>query len=138
MIKNERQYKITKRWLRDFKSALKQVAQKEPDVDPLLIEVEMNAIRSQISEFKNDIRQYERLKVRKKTTLKSVYQIGEMLVMARIMSKMTQKQLASKIGVAEQQVQRWEDNNYESTSLHTIFEIAKQLNITSTTFYISI
>lgn len=139
MIKNERQYKITKRFLKEFNSALKQVLRKkEPDIDPLLIQAEANGIKSKIDEFKKDLNEYRRLKIRKRTPVTSVYEIGEMLIRARIMNRMTQKRLADAIGVPEQQVQRWEDENYSKAALHTIYEIAKALNISSSAFLMSI
>lgn len=49
MIKNQRQYEITKRWRRDFKAALEEVREKD---DPLLVQLEAAAINSQIKEPK--------------------------------------------------------------------------------------
>jgi DNA-binding XRE family transcriptional regulator len=138
MIKNQRQYKITNKWLRDFTKALKEVSNKEPDVDPLLIQVEVNAIKSQIKEFKKDIKEYNRLKIRHTTPIKSVYDLGNALVKARIMNHLTQKQLGVMIGVKEQQVQRYEETDYQNAALHTILEIAKLLKVTSSSFSISI
>lgn len=138
MIKNERQFKITNKWLREFTKSLKEVGKSEIDVDPLLIQLEGSAIKSQIDEFKRDISEYKRLKVRKRTPIKSIFHIGKALISARIMNKLTQKQLANKLKLKEQQIQRWEEEEYSKCALHTIFEVATVLNLSSSTFCISI
>lgn len=138
MIKNERQYKITKGWLKNFGQALKEVSNKGEDIDPLLIQLEGDAIRSQMADLKKDIREYERLKIRKTIVVKSVFEISTMLISARIMRHMTQKQLAQKVGVAEQQIQRYEETDYQNASLSTIHNIANILNITTSTFHATI
>ncbi len=137
MIKNERQYKITKSWLSKFKVSLKQVLNSEAKGD-LLVMVEANAIKSQIDEFKRDIAQYDRLKRRVRTPIKSVYRIGDMLVMARIMNGFTQKKLAALMKMKEQQIQRYEETEYQNASLSTVFAIATALNISTSTFDMSI
>jgi transcriptional regulator with XRE-family HTH domain len=42
---------------------------------------------------------------------------------------MTKKELAAKIGVQEQQIQRYEKNRYASASLARLTEIARALEI---------
>lgn len=133
MIKNERQFKITNSWLRKFSDSLKEVKKKKsPEVHPLMIEAETNAIKSQIKEFRQDIREYNRLKTGNGSRINSIYEIGAALVKARIMNNLTQEQLGEKVGMAAQQIQRYEENNYSNAALHTIIEIGKELNLSST------
>ena len=49
------------------------------------------------------------------------------LIEARIAAKMTQRQLAERIGVAEQQVQRWEANDYSGVGLDRLQTVADAL-----------
>lgn len=133
MIKNEKQFKVTGGWLKKFTKALSEVKG-----DDLWANIERNAIKSQIDTFNAEIREYKRLKVRKTTSIGSVYKLGEMLIKARIMNNLTQKQFAITVGVNEQQIQRYEESNYESASLSTILNLATALNITSKSFDISI
>ena len=44
------------------------------------------------------------------------------LIEARIAAKLTQRQLAKRIGVAEQQIQRWEANGYSGVNLTRLQE----------------
>jgi len=49
------------------------------------------------------------------------------LIRARIASGLTHKDLAKRLGMAEQQIQQYEAKDYESVSLARIAEIAKAL-----------
>ena len=51
---------------------------------------------------------------------------------ARIARRWTQRQLADALGVAEQQVQRYEATGYRSASLARISDVADALNLTIT------
>ena len=138
MIKNERQLGITRKWLREFKQAHVDLLSNKENVDPIMLQAEVGGVLSQIKTFRKEISDYKRLKARHTTRVKSVYDIGEMLVKARIMLGMTQKQLADKINLKEQQIQRYEDTNYAKASLSTITGIAYELGVTSGSIWISI
>ena len=49
------------------------------------------------------------------------------LIRARIAAGLSQKELAERLGMPEQQIQRYEAKEYESVSLARISEIAKVL-----------
>jgi HTH-type transcriptional regulator / antitoxin HipB len=51
------------------------------------------------------------------------------LIKARIASGLTQKDLAEKIGVQEQQIQRYEANHYGSASFDRLRTIANALKV---------
>jgi HTH-type transcriptional regulator/antitoxin HipB len=53
------------------------------------------------------------------------------LIRARIASGLSQKELAKRLGMPEQQIQRYEAKEYESVSLARIAEIAKALQATN-------
>ncbi len=53
-----------------------------------------------------------------------------MLIKKRRLNGWTQEQLAEKLGIKEQQVQRYESTKYQSASLRRLIEIAKILEIT--------
>lgn len=53
--------------------------------------------------------------------------LPEMLIEERIRLGFTQKQLAEKMGLKEQQIQRYEANRYQSASLRRLQEVAKAL-----------
>ena len=53
-----------------------------------------------------------------------------MLIKKRRLNGWTQRQLAEKLGIKQQQVQRYESTKYQSVSLRRLIEIAKILEIT--------
>jgi ribosome-binding protein aMBF1 (putative translation factor) len=56
-----------------------------------------------------------------------VESLPEILIEERKRLGMTQKQLAEKLGIKEQQVQRYEATRYQSASLQRLCEVAKVL-----------
>jgi len=61
VIKDEKQYEITKFWLRRFEKSLILIEKKEikDDTHPMIKEVMIGQCKSQIEEFKDDISDYE-------------------------------------------------------------------------------
>ena len=55
--------------------------------------------------------------------------IGPMLIAARVASGVTQRELASRLGVAQPQVARWEATEYRSASLARVDAAARALGI---------
>jgi DNA-binding XRE family transcriptional regulator len=133
MITNERQLKITKSRLEGFQDALAQLqASKRPeDIDPLLWKAEQDAIKSTIEELEDDVNDYERLKAGKVKSVKvtSFDDVPRALIQARIAQGYTQKDLAEKLGVREQQVQHDEEILYSSASLSRLKRVAEVLGL---------
>ena len=128
MIKNERQYKITNSNLEKFKKTLLDLEKK--DVTPL-IELEKNSIKSQMTDLKREIDEYNDLKSGMVPIfeLNSIEQLPKTLIKARISLGLSQKKLGELIGLQEQQIQRYESTDYETASIAKIKEIAKTLNL---------
>ena len=61
MIKNERQYLITKAQVSRFVRTLEGLNEKE-GVHPLILKAQKEAVRSQLSDLEADLREYELLK----------------------------------------------------------------------------
>jgi ribosome-binding protein aMBF1 (putative translation factor) len=131
MIKNERQYLITKAQVRKFKDALAAFDAKTPEAHPLLVKAQREALESQLAELEMQLADYERLRSGKlKKFKKSSFQNLPMaLIRARIAKGLTQKDLARKLGVKEQQIQRYEETDYASASLRRINEVIQALDI---------
>lgn len=62
----------------------------------------------------------------------SLAELATVLVKARIARRWTQRQLAEALGIAEQQVQRYEATEYRSASLARICDVAAALDVTVT------
>ena len=134
MIKNERQYAVTKGQVENFARALAQLQSKmsrHTDVDPLLLKAEQDALRSQLAELRAEMKAYEALRTRRRTLLKlsSLDDLPRALIQARISQGLSQKELAQRLKVKEQQIQRYEATNYASASLTRLIRIGQALNL---------
>lgn len=131
MIKNERQYLITKAQAGKFREAIAAFDSKKPDAHPLLVKAQRDALESQLAELDAQLKEYERLRSGKLRKLKksSFQDLPTELIRARIARGMTQKDLARKLGLKEQQIQRYEETDYASASLHRVYEVIKALDI---------
>lgn len=131
MIKNEREYKITKASLAKFEQALALVAKLRQNSaqDSAKLKLQEDAGRSMLNELQEQIQEYEQLKSGKfdLTMLDGIDSLPSSLIRARIAVGWTQRELAKRLGTTEQQIQRYEATNYESASFRKISEIADAL-----------
>lgn len=130
MIKNERQYLITKAQVSRFVRTLEGLSE-EAGVHPLILKAQKEAVRSQLSDLEADLLEYESLKSGKfkLDQLKTVKEIPTILIKARIAQGLSQKDLAERLGLKEQQIQRYEATDYASARLTRIREIVEALDI---------
>ncbi|MBW4620479.1 MAG: helix-turn-helix domain-containing protein [Cyanosarcina radialis HA8281-LM2] len=134
MICNERQYLVTKAQIRKFELAIAELSSKTPPDDEnqkLRHQVHLDALNSQLEEMLEEVEEYENLKEGKieRLQLDDFQQLPEALIKARIVRGLTQEQLADRLGVKPQQVQRDEANKYASASFSKILEVQRALNI---------
>jgi HTH-type transcriptional regulator / antitoxin HipB len=131
MIQNERQYKITQTKLKDLKLDLAEV-DLAVDLHPLKILAQQNSLNILIGELEQEISDYDRLKSGevKQFPIESFQDLPCVMIKARIAVGMTQKELAEKIGVQEQQIQRYEANNYRAVGFDRLQEVMSALDIT--------
>jgi HTH-type transcriptional regulator/antitoxin HipB len=133
MIKNEKQYRITKAQVRRFQNALAELAgQMRPsNISPRLWEAQRQAAESQMEELRKQVDAYERLQLGKSkdVVLEAVEDLPKALIRARIASGMTQEGLALRLGLKAQQVQRYEATEYESASFARIRKVVQALGL---------
>lgn len=131
MIQNERQYRITQTKLQEFEQELAAIDPQDPNLHPRQIVGWTNSYNLSIRQLKQEIAEYEQLKSGNIFTfvLGSLNDLPTTLIKARIAAGMTQKDLAEKIGVQEQQIQRYESNHYSSASFERLQSIADALKI---------
>lgn len=134
MIKNERQYKITKSEAAKFKQTLGEIVKNpklQEELHPLLAMAEQEAMQSQLDDLLEELKEYEDLKSGKISELEldSLDELPNGLIRARIASGLSQKELADRLGIKEQQVQRYESEGYMSASLQRLSDISKALGI---------
>ena len=133
MIKNERQHNIAKSQLKKFADAIEQFDQKikSKKIHPLLIKAQKQSLQSQHSDIQEQINYYDNLRKSKTPILElsSFEEIPITLIKARIALGLSQKDLAERIGLKEQQIQRYEFTEYSTASIAKVKEIIKALDI---------
>ncbi|WP_310426542.1 helix-turn-helix transcriptional regulator [Chamaesiphon sp. VAR_48_metabat_135_sub] len=131
MIQNERQYRVTQTKLREFERDLASLDPPDPSLHTRQVVGWTNSYKLTIRQLKQELAEYEQLKSGNIVTfvLGSLNDLPTTLIKARISAGMTQKELADKIGVREQQIQRYEASLYSSASFDRLRAIATALNI---------
>lgn len=128
MIKNDKQYAITKAKFNEFRKSLELINDSENN--DLLKKIMSDSIKSQIETFNRELNEYENLKHDRPTIIDSTIEnLPEALIKIRIIQGLSQKELAQRLGWQEQQIQRYEATNYESANFERIVMIAKSMNI---------
>ena len=132
MIKNERQYRITKAQADRFSEAMRELQSETAEglgEQPLLFKAKKDAVRSQLADLEEELREYEGLKSGdfEFGQLDAVAEVPRLLIRARIARGLSQKSLARRLRLKEQQIQRYEATEYASASLARIRRVAEVL-----------
>ena len=133
MITNERQYRITKAAAKRFEKAIAAAENEAPleGVHPRLQRAMVDAMCSQLDDLRGEVREYDALRLGRirRRTFSSLAEIPIALIEGRIARRLTQKELAKRVGLHEQQIQRYEANRYAGASLERLQEIADAIGI---------
>jgi len=134
MIKNERQYRITKAQVEKFEQALEEFEAQTKDNDqihPLLLQTQRYALQSQLDDLHSQVEEYDALKSGKYKVIEldSLEELPRVLIQARIAAGLSQKDLAERLGLKEQQIQRYEATEYASVSFERLNEIIRALGV---------
>ena len=134
MIKNDRQYRVTKSEADKFTRAIRELesSSSSPASTPDVFRIaEIAALRSQLADLQTELADYDRLRSGKELLLATMAldEIPQTLVKARIAAGLTQKDLAGRLGIKEQQIQKYEATDYAGASVTRLLEVAKALNL---------
>ncbi len=138
MIKNERQYRITRTQAQQFERALAQLqvsagsqSGELEGLHPLLRKAQREALESQLGDLREQLAEYEALASGGQTTFVShSFDLPNALIRARIAAGLSQRDLAERLGLKEQQVQRYEATEYSSASLDRVRAVIRALGVT--------
>ena len=130
MIKNDRQYEYTKKKLHEFEQDLKAIRKKySPDKNKVALLSQGYA--EHIAQLEAEIEEYEKMK---KSPLPNVLrihnlvEISHQLVRLRIARRLTQAQLAARIGCKQADVSRLEREGYQGYTISQLKKIAASLD----------
>jgi HTH-type transcriptional regulator/antitoxin HigA len=130
MIKNEKQYGVTKNNLKKFQDAIKVILESNSSKNPLLLKLQFDSIQSQIDIFEEELKMYEGLKKGEITNVSRGFQdLSSGIIESRIAKGFNQKQFAELLQTSEQQVQKYEAENYSNISLKRLQEMVIALDV---------
>lgn len=134
MIKNERQYRITKSQLEQLIKDLDRIespVKDESHETRVIRAAEAQGLESLITELKAELKEYETLWMSRRPIdeLRNFCDLPSALIKARLSLGLTQKDLGQRLGLSEQQVQRYEATDYEAASLRRIREVIYALGL---------
>lgn len=130
MIHTDRQLAKTREQVALLRASIAQsVGAPMPGIDPVIAEASRAAVVEQARELDDEILEYELLKQGAVAIpdLREVQHLHTNLIRARIALGLTQRELAERLDVAEQQIQRYEANEYAGASLSRLREVAAAL-----------
>ena len=121
MIKNEKQYSISKKLLNEINENIADL-QKDTTQHPLKIKLLLASALNMQKEIEQDLLLYETLKKDKNKVLKErlFSDLPSLLTEYKIKSGLTQKEFAAQLGIKEQQLQRYEADNFRSVTFKNL------------------
>ena len=130
MITNEVQYRATKAHASRFEEALRNLEADKTAGDKRR-ELEIGAVRAQLEDLQGELTEYEQLRsgTIRSFEVASLPELAVALVKARIAKGWNQRRLAEELGVAEQQIQRYESSGYTSASLARLCDVVAALGV---------
>lgn len=137
MILNDLEYQVTQERIQGFERALALLNAPDNDLkntNPIMWQLNVDGVQSLIDDFTAQMQEYESLINRDESEpiifeIGSLDQLPRILIQARIAAKISQKELAQRLGIEENRLQRYEDREYESATLTQLLEISGVLGI---------
>jgi DNA-binding XRE family transcriptional regulator len=134
MITNERQRNVASGEKKRFEQAIARARAEGPgaDVHPVLHDAMIAGMDSQLADLSAELNAYEALRAGqvKRREFHSIGELPTALIEGRIVAGLTQKALARRIGLSEQQIQRYEQTRYSAASLERLQSVAEALKLT--------
>ena len=134
MIKNERQYRLTRTQVERFEQALDRLRARPAaatENERALQRLELDALLSQLTDLREEVRQFEALRRDGVGAIAagSLRDLPRVLIQARIACGLSQRGLAERVGLKEQQIQRYEATDYAGANLGRVAEVAEALGV---------
>jgi ribosome-binding protein aMBF1 (putative translation factor) len=135
MISNDVQYRNTRAWLARFETSALELGQAtSASSRSRLQQLRIDAANAQADDLRAEVADYEAVRSGQIRTFEapSLRGLADALIKARIARGWTQRRLADQLGIAEQQVQRYEATGYAAASLARLADLADALGVTIT------
>jgi HTH-type transcriptional regulator/antitoxin HigA len=133
VITNEVARRATEAHLGRFQQALANLEAQHPETRrSKLARLQIDGVRAQATDLQAELDEYDHLRSWAVSTLEadSLEELATLLIKARIARGWSQRRLAEQLGIAEQQIQRYESTGYRSASLARICDVTTALGVT--------
>jgi DNA-binding Xre family transcriptional regulator len=130
MIKNEKQYRISKRKSGELADAIDRI-NNDLKKDPLRKEILTTSLIMAKQDIEKEILAYEKLKKNTIGKLKErlFSDLPSLLTEYKIKSGLTQKEFAAQLGIKEQQLQRYEADNFRSVTFKNLLRFLEAVGL---------
>jgi HTH-type transcriptional regulator/antitoxin HigA len=130
MIKNAKQAGLTKTKLAELKEAKAKI-EVETSKSAIQKQLGLNSVNAMIDDLEQELNEYECLTKGNLNILKpkDIKDLPHVIIAVRLAKKMSQEDLGKRIGVAAQQIQRYEATDYESVSYSRLVDVCLALGI---------
>ncbi|HBB35596.1 MAG TPA: XRE family transcriptional regulator [Cyanobacteria bacterium UBA8803] len=137
MILNDLEYQVTKERIEGFERVLALLNAPDNDLkktNPIMWQLNVDGVQSLLDDFTSQMQEYEALINRDESEpivfeIDALSELPRVLIQARIAAKISQDELAERLGIEESMLQRYEDREYESATLMQLIEISEVLGI---------
>lgn len=129
MIKNEKQYNISRKKLAQFEEV---IAREKPLTSKSLQkEVYVASLLNIKNALKEEIKQYEKIRDRGISLKRkiSLARVPDLLIEYKISKKLSQKDFSTILGIKEQQLQRYEAEQYASVSFKRLLSFVEKTKL---------
>lgn len=136
MIKDEKEYKFSQQLAVEFEESLgareRDEARIKNDFDGW--ELIRGSLKCQLDKLNSEIAEYDRLTSHDShtpivLTLEDIDYLPQILIKSRMAAKLSQKELADLAGLKEEQIKRYENNDYEDASFLDVRFVIDALGI---------
>ena len=131
MIANDLQYRVTQKAAREFEESLARLDPDAKDRPAWVRRAMREAMESQLADLRSELAEYDALRAGRVRVLEldSLRELPDALIQARIAAGLSQKDLATRLGLREQQIQRYEARRYAGASLERVQAVADALGM---------
>lgn len=131
MIKNQKQETIVRKEIENLGILLTDMDSASIDQKfDLKQKIQYNILKGRIEDLRSEVNEYEFLTSKHLNVLEiNTNNLQKAIVSFRIASGLTQKDIADKLEIQEQQIQRYEQNDYLTASFERIIQILQTLEV---------
>ncbi len=131
MIANSREFEITSRELRRFEEALAEMDAKPAEGDALIREALRAGIASEAQHLRDELSDYKVMQSgrTRQFSYTSLGELLEILAAARSAANLTEAELAERLDLSEQQVQRYEVERFRGASHELLQDFIDALDV---------